>query len=139
MGVYASCLCKNIEIDWQLTDRSLIPRSCQCSYCISKGAAYISKSGTKFSVTVHRDKLHRQIQQGSHNAIFHECGHCDTLVFVTAELDGDLYGVINSKCVRSDLGFVAAIKTNFEDQSSETKQLRWRQNWCCPVSIAISS
>ncbi|MFT4823467.1 MAG: hypothetical protein ACJAUG_000017 [Halioglobus sp.] len=138
MGIYVGCACKNIEIDWQLTDRSLIPRSCQCSYCVSKGAAYISKSGTKFSVTVHNKKRHRKVQHGSNNAIFHECGHCDTLVFVTVELESDLYGVINSKCVRNDLEFSAPIKINFEDQSLETKKLRWRQNWCCPVLISVS-
>ncbi len=136
MGVYFSCRCKNIEIDWQLTDRSLVPRSCQCSYCVSKGAAYISKSGSKFSVRIHNNKLHRTVQHGSNSAIFHECGHCDSLVFVTVEIDGDLYGAVNSKCVGTDLQFAEAIKTHFEDQSPESKQLRWRQNWCCPVSIA---
>lgn len=137
MSVYSSCRCKNIEIDWQLTDRSLIPRSCQCSYCVSKGAAYISKSGSKFSVKIHNKKLHNTLQHGSRYAIFHECGHCDSLVFVTAEINGDLYGVINSKYVRSDFPLAESIKTNFEDQAPETKLLRWRQNWCCPVSIAF--
>ena len=137
MSVYASCGCKNIEIDWQLTDHSLIPRSCQCSYCVSKNAAYISKSGTKFSVTVRKAKLLQAVRHGSNKAVFYECSHCDTLVFVTAELDGDLYGVINAKCAGKQLHFGPAISTYFEDQSPETKQLRWRQNWCCPISIEI--
>ena len=137
--MYGCCDCKNIEIHWQISDLSLIPRACQCSYCAAKGAAYVSKSRSKFEATIHNDNCYGRVHHGSGSATFHECTNCDTVVFVTAEIEGELYGALNAHCLTNPLGFPTPILTHFSKESGATKQQRWRQNWCQPVLILSSS
>ena len=135
MSMRGSRTCNNIEVTWHIVDYSLVPRACQCNYCISKTAAYVSKSGTKFEVIIRNSNLHRTIQHGSNNAIFHECSNCGQVIFVTVEIEDELYGALNANILNNKLGFSAPVQVNFSAQTTAQKQQRWRQNWCCPVTI----
>ena len=130
-----SCSCKNIEVVWHTVDLSVVPRACQCEYCLAKGAAYVSKSGTAVEVRVHNERLHRIITHGSRSARFHECGSCADVVFVTANIDGELYGALNAHCMKNKLGFPVSMPLDFSGQSAAQKWQRWRENWCHPVTI----
>lgn len=133
--MYGSCKCKNIEVQWQTIDHSLVPRACQCSYCMSKGAAYVSKSGSKVEATIHDSNSYGKVQHGSKNAIFHECTNCGDVVFVSVEIDGEMYGAINANCLTNKMGFSNPLLTNFSGESGAEKRKRWRENWCHPVLI----
>lgn len=135
MSMRGSCDCNNIEIIWHVIDYSLVPRACQCDYCVTKSAAYVSKSATKFEAIIRNNNLHKTVQQGSNSAVFHECANCDQVIFVTIEIDGELYGALNANHLNNKLGFSTPVKTNFSSQTAQQKQERWRQNWCHPVSI----
>ena len=130
-----SCSCNNIEVAWHVIDRSLVPRACQCDYCVSKSAAYVSKSGTRFEVIIHKESLHKTVQHGSGSARFHECANCDQLVFVTWEIAGELYGVLNSTYLNNTHGFSTPLVVDFSSQTPEQKQDRWQKNWCNPVIL----
>jgi hypothetical protein len=136
MSIRGRCTCGNIAVHWHTVDYSVIPRLCQCQYCTGKHAAYVSKSGTKVDILIHKKGMHRIHRQGSKTAEFHECANCDDLVFVTARIDEELYCALNSNCLRNPRGFSPGVKTEFSDQTAATKLDRWRQNWCHPVRIA---
>lgn len=138
MSMRGNCKCNNIEVVWRTVDFSLVPRACQCEYCLAKGAAYVGKSGTAVEVLVHKERLHRVIEHGSGSARFHECANCGDVVFVTADIDGEVYGVLNALCMKNTLGFPSQVKTDFRGYSAEQKRERWRQNWCYPVTIIHS-
>ncbi len=135
MSIRGNCSCKNIQITWQLVDHSLVPRACQCDYCLSKSAAYVSKSGSRFEVHINNHKLHKIIQHGSNSADFHECGNCGQVVFVTVEIDDELYGALNANLLHNKFGFSEAVKANFSNQSAEQKIQRWCQNWSIAVIL----
>lgn len=135
MTMRGSCECNNIKIAWQIVDCSLVPRACQCEYCLSKSAAYVSKAGTKFEAVIQNKNLYKIIQHGSNCAKFYECANCSQVVFVTAEIEGEIYGALNANCLHNKLGFSPSIQTNVSAQSADQKRERWRQNWCCPVLI----
>ena len=135
MGMRGRCECGNIEVDWQVVDYSLAPRACQCDYCRERGAAWVSKSGSRFTATVHRPEQHRVATHGSGRARFHECTHCGQPVFVTAEIDGDLYGVLNAGCLRNPQGFPLPVEMDFSGQDPDQKRERWQRNWCGPVRL----
>lgn len=135
MAILGCCKCKNIEVRWYLTDYRVIPRKCQCQYCISKNATYVSETGTRVEVLIHTENLHQVHKQGTRSAEFHLCGGCDELVFVTALIDGELYCALNSNSINNPLGFRSSIKMQFFDQSATEKKDRWHQNWCHPVLI----
>ena len=135
MSIRGSCKCNNIEIVWHTVDRSLVPRECQCHYCLSKNISYVSKSGTRVEVNIRDERLHHVHQQGTRSAKFHECSNCGELVFVTAEIEEELYCSLNSNCISNPLGFSSAVKMQLHNQTATEKKDRWRQNWCHPVLI----
>jgi hypothetical protein len=139
MSMRGSCSCNNIQVVWHTVDYSGVPRACQCEYCLAKGAAYVSKSGTSVDVLVHKESQHRITVHGSGNARFHECSGCGDLVFVTATIDGTSYGVLNAMCMKNKLGFPAAVMADVSGQTAAQKRDRWRQNWCYPLSISPGS
>lgn len=95
----------------------------------------MSKSGTLVDVRIHNEKQHRIVTHGSGRALFHECGNCQELALVTAEIQGETYGALNANCLVNKLGFSASIETLFSEQTAEQKLQRWHQNWCHPVVI----
>lgn len=135
MPLRGACRCKNLQLSWQTVDYSVVPRACQCAYCVAQGAAYVSKSGSAFSARIAHPTQYRVVTHGSGLAQFHECTHCSDLVFVSVDIDGDCYGAINSRCLVNPRGFADAVPFDFSGQSDEQKQQRWRQNWCSPVRI----
>ena len=133
MSITGSCGCNNIQLAWQVVDLSMVPRACQCSYCATKSAAYVSKSGSKVEVSILNKRFHKIVQHGSGIASFHECTNCGDVVVVTAEIDGEIYAAVNANILKVIAKLPKAIKTNFSDQSAVQKRQRWRENWCCPV------
>ncbi len=135
MSLYGSCECKNIQITWHTVDYCFVPRACQCEYCLEKKAAYVSKPNSRFEVVIHNPGLHKVVYHGSGNAGFHECINCDQVLFVTTDINGELYGALNAIHLTSKLGFATPVKMNVSDQSAGEKKERWEKNWCCPVVI----
>jgi len=135
MTIRGNCSCKNIEVMWHTVDHGLVPRACQCSYCKSKGAAYVSKSGTKVEILIKNEEQHKTTQHGSKTAVFHECKYCSEIVFVSAEIDGSLYCALNANILYNKYGFSESVETDFSNQTQEQKRVRWSQNWCQQVLI----
>ena len=135
MSMRGSCKCNNIDVSWHTVDYSVVPRKCQCQYCMEKDASYVSKSRSRVVIHIHNAKLHKSVQHGTNSAIFHECGHCGELVFVTADIGGDIFAALNANCLENRRGFSDPVVTNFSNQSAEERIERWRRNWCHPVII----
>ncbi len=129
MSIYGQCSCGNLKIKWNCIDYSMSPRACQCEYCLSHNAAYVSKPGSVFELSVKDETQHKIVTQGSNTAFFHECSYCQSVVAVTAEIDGELYGIINANILSNKFEFAASVKTNFDGQTKQDKQKRWQQNW----------
>ena len=130
MNITGGCDCDNIKITWHLTERALTPRACQCDYCASKSAAYVTQSDTKFDVVIRSEQSHKPVQHGSKNAVFHECAHCEQIIFVTAEINGKLYGALNVNHLNNPRGFSRRVEVDFSAQTAVQKRERWRQSWC---------
>jgi hypothetical protein len=64
---------------------------------------------------------YRRVQQGSKTATFHECRNCDTVIFVTALIDGVMFGALNANCLNNKLGFSAPVRIHFGAESSAHK------------------
>lgn len=137
MKIHGSCSCGNIEIVWSPNQAPRIPRACQCNYCISKQASYVSEPNSELSAIIHATEFHRIVRHGTNTAEFHECSACNTLVFVSSCIGGETYGVINSICLPS-LSLETAVNMQFEQETEQERLVRRRQNWCHPVLITIT-
>lgn len=131
-----ACHCNNLCVSWQTVDQSLVPRACQCDYCFDKGAAWVSKSGTRFILHANRAGLHRGVSQGNAAAVFHECANCGDVVCVTALIDGERYGALNAALLHNPAGFENPVPIDVEGLSVPDKLARWRENWCHPVEVS---
>jgi len=131
-----NCKCKNLIVDWQIRDLSLVARACQCNYCRTKQAHWISKSKSTFSLKVRYQNHYQVNKHGSHLAQFHECTNCNEVVAVSTTLNKSIYGAINAKCLSQYERFPAAKKVFPEtNQTITDRQSMWQNNWCCPVEI----
>ncbi|WP_156820732.1 hypothetical protein [Dasania marina] len=133
--ITGSCNCHNISYIWHKPDDTIIPRACQCHYCLSKGAAYATQTNTRLTVSINNSALHSVVQHGSNSAHFHECSYCDQVVFVTAEIAGRLYGAVNAMLITQKAYLAQPVKLDFSAQTPQQKQQRWQQSWCSPVEI----
>ena len=130
MSIHGQCQCGNIKTKWNCIDYSMSPRACQCDYCSNKQAAYVSKPGSLFELSIIDKQHHHKVKQGSETATFHECSYCNSLIAVTVEIDQILYGILNANFLNNKIEFADAIETNFDGQSIEEKRQRWQRNWC---------
>lgn len=134
MEIHGSCDCGNIKIIWNVNEPPRVPRTCQCEYCTAQQASYVSTPGSGFSATICHPEHHRIIHQGTETADFHECSACNRLVFVASNIEGGIYGVINSRCLH-DLNLDNPVNTHFTQESTQTRLARRRRSWCYPVVI----
>jgi hypothetical protein len=124
-----SCNCENIQIDWDVKCQDFIARSCSCDYCRNKGGEYVSDSSSSFSFKINNRSDHEVVQHGHKTADFHECKNCGT-AFVSCEIDGNGYGVINAKVMGLN---DYAIDSTLKDYSTETVSMRLarrKHTWC---------
>ena len=126
------CSCGNIKFDWQNIDASLVPRTCQCLYCRNNNLTYVSKSGTRLSITIKRPQWHLIEHQGTGTADFHRCRFCNDVVLVTAVINNETFGVINRHCVQN-VDFPPPVALDFAEETREKRCERRFQNWCTPV------
>ena len=138
MSLRGRCACGNLQLHWQTVDYSIVPRACQCAYCLKRGARWVSKSGTRFAVSARDPNACHVARQGSGIAEFHECLSCGSVVAVTALIDGNTYGALNSACLHNPRGFVSSVSTNPSALSPDEKRARWQDNWCCPAEVKVS-
>ncbi|MFK7974537.1 MAG: hypothetical protein AB8C02_00285 [Halioglobus sp.] len=140
MALKGSCRCRNIELEWQTVDLSLVPRACQCPFCKDHNASYVSKSGTPVKVSVRKPNLHRNTRHGSEQATFHSCDNCGDLVLVTVVVTVDgtavTYGALNANVVHNPKGFSPARLADYSLDTPATKAQRWQDNWCYPITFA---
>jgi hypothetical protein len=132
------CRCRNIALDWQTVDHSLVPRRCGCSFCRARGLCWVSKRGTRLRVIINNPRYHELLRQGTETAEFHRCTHCDQVVLATSEIDGDIYAVISAVALDNPAGFAEAVCADFDGEAVGDRLNRRRLNWCGPVQITYA-
>lgn len=135
MPLEGRCPCGNLTVHWQTVDYSVVPRACGCDYCRERGAAWVSKPGTRVRLGARSEGAWRTRRQGSGTAVFHECASCGAVLLVTVEVDGDRFGAVNARHLRNPHGFAASVATDVSGQGVADKLARWRANWCRPVIL----
>ena len=130
------CACKNITIDWHIRDYSLVPRACCCDFCLFHNAHWVSKAGSRFSLTIRYAQHHKKNKQGTRTATFHQCSNCGDVVAATARIDKRDYGALNHNILDDAQRFpdFRPFKSSAKDSVS-TRIKTWQDNWCCPIII----
>ena len=139
MLIKGKCHCGNIalELDWE-GDRPEIPaRACGCSFCVKHGGVWTSNPRAKLTVDVGNASLVSKYAFGTRTATFHICSRCGTVPFVTSEIAGHLYAVVNVNSLEDiDESWLRRASANFEGEDVESRLARRKRNWIADVWIA---
>ena len=129
-----SCTCgsAHFEIDLSAAISAYFARACDCSFCTSKNARYLSdpKGGLKVRFSGTPDI----IQQGSEQAEFLHCPQCGDLVCVICRMGRHSIGAINTSISPIFDDLTESVSTSPQLLSAQEKIDRWQSVWF-PVDI----
>jgi hypothetical protein len=76
-------------------------------------------------------------QFGTRTATFHVCAECGSVPFVTSEIAGHLYAVVNVNMFDNiDPAWLRRGATDFEGEDMDLRLARRKRNWIADVSIS---
>jgi hypothetical protein len=141
MKIEGKCHCGNISyvFDWP-GDQSEIPvRSCGCTFCVKHCGTYTSHRDAKIEAVIHDEALVSKYRFGTGTADFFVCSRCGAVPFVTSEIQGRLFAVVNVNTFEGvDPSILKRSATNFDGEDTESRLDRRRRTWIPNVSIGYS-
>jgi hypothetical protein len=133
------CHCGNIRYLFQaaFSIQDMPVRGCGCSYCVKSGARYTSDPEGSLSVTIRDQDQVTCYQFGHRTADFHLCRICGGGPFVTSQIDGRTFAVLNA----NTLDEAKLIKpedtpaSDFDGEEVMGRLDRRKQRWIPDVSF----
>ncbi len=135
--INGKCHCGNVTyVFYWPGDEKVIPvRSCGCSFCLKRGGTYTAHREGSLEAVVD-SSLVSLYQFGTRTAEFYVCARCGSVPFVTSEIDGQTYAVVNVNTFEDiDPGVFVGAVSNFDGESTEARLERRKQNWIPLVHI----
>ena len=125
------CHCGNISYAFK-SNRAIadIPlRKCNCTFCSKHNCVYSADANGEFEYKEAARKTNRY-QFGHSTAVFHVCKTCGMMPFVTCEIDGQEYAVVNLCTATSHAFSNAPTSTkDFSGESVDDRLARRKQTW----------
>jgi hypothetical protein len=138
MLLNGKCHCGNIafELDWPGDPPEIPARACDCSFCVRHGGVWTSNPASRLDVVI-RDAAHvSKYVFGTRTATFHVCGTCGAVPFVTSDVAGHRYAVVNVNALEGvDPSRLRRIAAHFDGEDVETRLARRSRNWIAEVRI----
>ncbi len=131
------CDCGNLSLKIT-TDDALLdaePRACDCHFCVSHGAEWVSIPHASLEITVNNEAALSLYKQGSETASFWLCQHCGVVVAVTADIDDKRVGAVNRRALADADSFKPATSASPKTLSATEKKARWSELWIQSVTV----
>ncbi|WP_461538425.1 GFA family protein [Spongorhabdus nitratireducens] len=128
------CSCGNttLNLSLPLPVTDLTPRACDCDFCVSHQAAYLSHPEGQLQLA---SKMpFRTKQQGSKQAQFLFCSSCNDLIAVICQIRGEYKGTVSARYLSEYSFMKEALPISPKVLSPKEKWTRWEQMWM-PVAI----
>jgi len=142
MRIEGKCHCGNINYVFQWPgESSEIPvRACGCTFCTMHGGTYTSHRESELAAVVENSSMVSKYRFGTQTADFFVCSRCGVVPFVTSEIAGRLYAVVNVNTFHGvDASIFNRAPTDFEGESAESRLDRRRKTWIPNVRIDKTS
>lgn len=142
MKIEGKCHCGNIyyTFHWPGDGTSIPVRECSCSFCTMRGGIYTSHPQAELSATIRDGQLVSKYRFGTRTADFYVCSRCGAVPFVTSQIQGHLYAVVNVNTFEDiDRSILQRVSANFEGEDTENRLARRARTWIPTVSIATSA
>ena len=134
MKIAGRCHCGNISYEFEARGE-LTARACSCTFCVKHGGVWTSDPQGSLAATVgNAVSIYRF---GTQTGDFHVCARCGVVPFVTSEIDGRLYAVVNVNTFDTlDPKTLPRAPVSFDDETTQNRLARRKQRWIPTVSIA---
>lgn len=131
------CHCGNLRLTMALSRAAdtYSPRACDCDFCVSHAAAYLSDPAGSLAIQVKDASKLARYRQGSGQAEFLVCGGCGVLVGVVYEADGHHYAAANARAFAGGVSFGAAQIASPKQLGPDEKSARWQSLWFRDVDV----
>jgi len=138
MMIEGRCHCGNITyvFHWPGDESEIPVRACGCTFCVKRSGTYTSHRDAKLSAVIRNESLVSEYRFGTGTADFFVCSRCGAVPFVTSEIQGHLYAVVNVNTFEGvDQSIFQHSCTNFDGENTESRLDRRRQTWIPSVTI----
>jgi hypothetical protein len=138
MTIKGRCHCGNIRfaLDWPGDASAIAVRECGCSFCAMRGGIYASHPEAKLRATLADASLVSRYRFGTGTAEFHVCARCGAVPFVTSEIAGRLYAVVNAGTFEGiERTALRRAPADFEGEDVAARLARRARTWIPEVSI----
>lgn len=134
------CHCGNIEYTFfSPIPKSELPlRTCDCSFCIKQAACYTSHPKGRLQVKIKDQGQVNSYRFGTETADANICAICGVYPYISTELDGQTYAVLNANSINGLRIDHAAIPPALHLQSFSVEERieRWKKFWIGQVEIS---
>ena len=138
MLIAGKCHCGNIgiELDWDGDTPRVPARACGCTFCVKHGGVWTSNPKARLRIAVGEPSLVSKYAFGTRTATFHVCAQCGIVPFVTCELAGSVYAVVNVNTLENvHPAWLDRASADFEGEALESRLARRQRNWIADVRI----
>ena len=138
MLVNGQCHCGNIafQLDWAGDPHEIPARACGCSFCVKHGGVWTSNARSSLTVSIEDPRLVSKYMFGTRTATFHVCSRCGAVPFVTSEIAGRLYAVVNVNVLENiEPSRLRRAPVSFEGEDVESRLARRTRNWIANVRV----
>lgn len=138
MLIEGKCHCGNIalELEWEGDPPEIPARACGCSFCVKHSGVWTSNPRSRLAITIGDANLRSKYAFGTRTAQFHVCSRCGVVPFVTSEIAGHRYAVVNVHSLENvDPSWLRHAAANFDGEDVESRLARRARNWIADVRI----
>ena len=138
MIIKGACHCGNIdyELGWPADAPTIPVRACDCGFCRKHGAEWTSDRGATLRVGARDAATVTQYRFGTKTADFHLCSRCGVVPFVSCNLDGRTYAVVNVNTFDDPASLsMSRSSTSFGAEETADRLERRRRNWIPAVEV----
>ena len=133
------CHCGNIryQLSGDVPVAEWAVRFCGCGFCTRQGGLYASHPGAAMKIRLQDPAEVGRYRFATASADFCFCRRCGVLVYLTSEIDGDLYGLVNMNTLdQRPAEFSEAPVMSYEGEDEDARLARRRKNWIARVEIS---
>jgi hypothetical protein len=139
--IEGSCHCGNIrfELHWPGAAEDIVLRRCGCTFCRMRTGSWTSHVDARLDATLGDPQQVSRYRFGTGTADFHVCSICGVVPFVTSEIEGRLYAVVNVLTFRNVYTTsLECASTDFDGEATGDRLDRRKRNWIPDVRVSSS-
>ncbi len=132
------CHCGNIHFTFEthIAVPEIIHRCCTCSFCRKQGARYSSDPGGRLDVSISQKENINRYRFGHKTADFIICKICGVMPFITSDIDGNTYAVLNINCLDNvDQIEDGSSDVTYDEEGTEDRLSRRKKRWIGTVKL----